>query len=152
VGGVDFAIRSGSDIVIGCNGGRVVRIDVASGRIRAQSNEFSVEQISGIAPLSSCAFGVSGWSSGAIIVTYAEIIGCKRLNQIVPKRMDTSVLGSVSDSAVLDDMRCNGRPGVYRPATIFRADLVTGALSPEVDLTRNPIGTPRTSAPPGRVP
>jgi hypothetical protein len=135
-GGVDVAIRSAADLVVGCSGGGVVQIDAASGRVRARSTAFVVQQISKIEPLGSCAYGVSGWSSGAIIMAHAEIISCKRLKTILPQRSETSILGSVGDVAVLDDG--NRRTDIDLPATIFLANLVTGALSAHVDLPPDP--------------
>jgi hypothetical protein len=128
----------------------VVQIDAASGRVRARSSAFVVDQISEIVPLGSCAYGVSGWSSGAIIRQQSEIISCKRLKTIVPERSETSILGSIGDIAVLDDTCCGGRPDVYRPATIVLADLMTGALSPEVDLTPEPAQYPPEQRPVGQ--
>jgi hypothetical protein len=150
VRGVDVAVRSAADLVVGCNGGGVVQIDAASGRVRARSGDFAVDQISEIAPLGSCAYGVTGWSSGAIIREQAEILSCKRLKTIVPERTDTSILGSIGNVAVLDDTCCYGRPDVYRPATIVLANLATGALSPEVDLTPEPARYPPDQRPVGQ--
>jgi PQQ-like domain len=150
VRGLDVALRSAADFVVGCSGGGAVQIDAATGRVRARSGAFAVDQISEIVPLGSCAYGIIGWSSGATIREQAEIVSCKRLKTIVPGRTDTSILGSIGDVAVLDDTCCNGRPDVYRPATIVLANLATGAVSPEVDLTPEPARYPPDQRPLGQ--
>ncbi|MDB5070627.1 MAG: hypothetical protein JWM87_1738 [Candidatus Eremiobacteraeota bacterium] len=60
------------------------------------------------------------------------------------------ILGAIGNIAVLDDMCCNGRADVYRPATIVRANLATGALSPEVDLAPEPSRYPADQRPVGQ--
>jgi hypothetical protein len=147
---IDVAIRRAADLVVGCSGGAVVQIDAASGRVRARSTKFVVYRISDIVPLGSCAYGVSGWSAGAVLMSHAEIISCNRLKTILPDRSETSILGSIGEIAVLDDTCCSGRPDVYRPATIVLANLVTGALSPEVDLTPEPARYPPDQRPLGQ--
>ena len=150
-GGVAVIVRNGEDLVVGCNGGRIVRMDAASGSVRARSGDaFVAEDISEIMPLGSCAYGVSGWSSGATLRQHAAILDCKRLGAIVREQDETLILGSIGNIAVLNDTCCNGRPDVYRPATIMRANLVTGALSPEVDLTPEPNRYPPDQRPLGQ--
>jgi hypothetical protein len=136
VGGVSVIVRDAGDLVVGCRGGRVVRLAAATGRIWADSGSaFVAESIADIARLGTCAYGVSGRSTGAAMRQHAAILDCKRLSVIVPEQDEMQVLGSIGNVAVLDERCCNGRPDVYRPATIVRANLTTGALSPEVDLT-----------------
>lgn len=150
-GGVAVIVRNADDLIVGCIGGSLVRIAAASGQIRARSGTaFIVDQIADIVPLGSCAYAVSGWSSGAALRQHATILDCKRLSVIVPERDETQILGSVGNIAVLDDTCCNGRPDVYRPATIVRANLATGALSPEVDLTPEPSRYPADRRPIGQ--
>jgi putative pyrroloquinoline-quinone binding quinoprotein len=139
VGGVAVIVRHADDLIVGCNGGRLVRISAASGRIRARSESaFVAERIWDIVPLGSCAYGINGSSSGATIRQHAAILDCKRLRVIVPEQDEMQILGSIGNIAVLDERCCNGPPNVYRPATIVRANLTTGALSPAVDLTPEP--------------
>jgi hypothetical protein len=150
-GGVSVIVRNRAEFVVGCSGGRVALLDAASGRIRARSESaFVVEQIADIVPLGSCAYGLSGWTSGATLRQHAIILDCKRLRIIVPEREETVILGSIGNIAVLDDRCCNGRPDVYRPATIVLANLTTGALSPEVDLTPEPNRYPPDHRPIGQ--
>lgn len=148
--GVDVAIRIAADLVVGCSGGSVVQIDAGSGRVRARSTAFAVDRVSEIVPLGSCAYGVTGWSSGAVIREHVAIVSCKRLKTILPQRSETSIVGSLGDVAVLDDTCCSGRPDVYRPATIVLVNLVTGTLSPEVDLTPEPARYPPDQRPLGQ--
>ncbi len=151
VGGAAVIVRNADDFVVGCNGGRLVRIAAASGRVRARSDSaFAAERVADIVPLGSCAYGVWGWSSGAALRQHAAILDCKRLSIIVPEHDEMQILGSIGNVAVLDDRCCNGRPDVYRPATIVRANLVTGALSPEVDLTPEPNRYPPDRRPIGQ--
>jgi hypothetical protein len=139
VGGVSLIVRSAEDLVVGCYGGSLVRMAAASGRIRARSGSaFVAERILDIMPLGSCAYGVSGVSTGATMRHHAAILDCKRLSVIVPEQDEMQILGSIGNIAVLDERCCHGRPDVYRPATIVRANLTTGALSPAVDLTPEP--------------
>jgi hypothetical protein len=148
VGGVAVIVRHADDLIVGCNGGRLVRISAASGRIRARSGSaFVAERIWDIQPLGSCAYGINGSSSGATIRQHAAILDCKRLSVIVPEQDAMQILGSIGNIAVLDERCCNGRPDVYRPATIVRANLTTGALSPEVDLTPEPNRYPSDQRP-----
>lgn len=138
-GGVAMIARDAHNIVVGCRGGRLVRIAAVSGRIMAHSDTaFIAESIGEIAPLGACAYGVSGWSSGAALRSHAAIVDCKRLSVIVPEQDGMAILGAIENIAILDERCCFGRPDVYRPATIVRANLATGALSPEVDLTPEP--------------
>ncbi len=139
VGGVSVIVRDADDLIVGCNGGSLVRMAAASGRIRARSGSaFTAERITDIMPLGPCAYGVSGVSTGAAMRHHAAILDCKRLSVIVPEQDEMQILGSIGNTAVLDERCCSGRPDVYRPATIVRANLTTGALSPEVDLTPEP--------------
>ncbi len=147
-GGVAVIVRHADDLIVGCNGGRLVRIAAATGRIRARSDSaFIAESIADIVPLGQCAYGVSGWSTGAAMRYHAAILDCKRLSVIVPEQDAMQILGSIGNIAVLDARCCNGRPNLYRPATIVRANLTTGALSPKVDLTPEPNRYPRDWTP-----
>jgi hypothetical protein len=151
VGGVSVIVRDADDLVVGCRGGRLVRIAAASGRIWAHSDSaFVAESIADIAPLGACAYGVSGWSSGAALRGHAAIVDCKRLSVIVPEQDEMVIVGSIGNIAILDERCCFGRPDVYRPATIVRANLTTGALSPEVDLTPEPNRYPADHRPIGQ--
>jgi hypothetical protein len=146
-GQVTALLRAGGDLIVGCSGGRVVRTNARDGRIEAHSDEFLADQVSAIVPLGSCAFGVSGSASGAYLRSESEILGCRRLNQIVPENQDTTILGVVGEVAVLDDWCRMGRAGVYRPATIFHADLRTGEVSRKIDLAPEPARFPAASRP-----
>ena len=147
-GGVAVIVRHADDLIVGCNGGSLVRIAAASGRIRARSGSaFAAERILDVVPLGSCAYGVSGVSTGAAMRHHAAILDCKRLSVIVPEQDAMQILGSIGNTAVLDEQCCNGRPDVYRPATIVRANLTTGALSPQVDLTPEPNRYPSDQRP-----
>lgn len=148
---VSVIVRDADDLVVGCRGGRLVRIAAASGRILARSDSaFVAEAIADIAPLGACAYGVSGWSSGAALRGHAAIVDCKRLTVVVPEQDDMVIVGTIGNIAVLDERCCFGRPDVYRPATIVRANLTTGALSPEVDLTPEPNRYPADHRPIGQ--
>ncbi len=149
-GGADVILGGETDLLVGCSGGRVVRVDRASGRILAMSTDFSVDQIASITSLGSCSYGVEGWSSGATIVQHAEILGCKRLNQILGEQNETPIVGSIGNVAILDDRCCFGRAGVYRPATISRVNLLTGDRSPAVDLAPEPYRYPPGQRPIGQ--
>jgi hypothetical protein len=150
-GAVSVIVRDADDLVIGCFGGSVTRVAAASGNVRARSGTaFIADQVADIVPLGSCAYAVSGWSSGAILRQNAAILDCKRLSVIVPEQDDMMILGAIGNIAVLDEMCCNGRADVYRPATIVRADLKTGAVSPEVDLTPEPSRYPADQRPVGQ--
>ncbi len=150
-GGVSVIVRNAGDLVVGCRGGRLVRIAAASGNISAHSDSaFVAESIADIAPLGACAYGVFGWSSGAALRGHAAIVDCKRLSVIVPEQDEMVIVGSIGNIAVLDERCCFGRPDVYRPATIVRANLATGALSPEVDLTPEPNRYPADHRPIGQ--
>jgi len=135
VGGAEVIVRHADDLVVGCYGGDVVRVAAASGSIRARSGAFAAERIVSIVPLGPRAYGITGSSSGAAMIQHAAILDCKRLTVIVPEQDELQILGSIGNIAALDDRCCKGRPDVYRPATIVRANLTTGALSPGVDLT-----------------
>ena len=148
-GGVAVIVRDVDSIVVGCNGGRVVRMAAASGHVQARSETFVAERIWNITPLGSCAYGVWGSSSGAILREHAAILDCKRLRVIVPEQDEMDILGSIGNVAILDERGRNGRPDVYRAATIVRVNLTTGALSPEVDLTPEPNRHPADQRPIG---
>ncbi len=149
--GVSAMVRNADDLIVGCRGGRLVRMDAASGRILARSDTaFDTEAISNIAPLGSCAYEISGWSDGAYLRGNGAIVDCKRLSVIVPEQEDLVVVGEIGNIAVLDERCCFGRPDVYRPATIVRANLTTGALSPAVDLTPEPSRYPAGHRPIGQ--
>ena len=150
-GGVSVIVRHAGDLVVGCRGGRLVRMDAVSGRTLAHSDSaFVAESISDITPLGACAYGISGWSSGAALRGHAAIVDCKRLSVIVPEQDEMVIVGAIGNIAVLDERCCFGRPDVYRPATIVRANLTTGALSPEVDLTPEPNRYPPDHRPLGQ--
>ena len=150
-GGVAVIVRHADDLVVGCRGGLIVRVAAASGRILAQSGSaFVAESIAGITPLGACAYAVSGWSTGAAMRSHAAILDCRRLNVIVPEQDEMVVVGAIGNVAVLDERCCFGRADVYRPATIVRANLTTGALSPEVDLTPEPERYPADHRPIGQ--
>ncbi len=139
-GRVSVIVRNADDFIAGCFGGGVARIAAGSGvlRARAENALFSADQVGDIVPLHTCALAVTGWSSGAAMRPHAAILDCKRLRAIVADRQQMWVLGSIGNVAVLDVVCCSRRLGGYRPATIVRANLTTGALSPEVDLTPEP--------------
>ncbi len=149
--GVSVIARHADDLVVGCRGGRLTRIAAASGRILARSDSaFLAESIADIVPLGACAYGISGWSSGAALRGHAAIVDCKRLSVIVPEQDEMVIVGAIGNIAVLDERCCFGRADVYRPATIVRANLTTGGLSPEVDLTPEPDRYPADHRPVGQ--
>lgn len=150
-GGVALIVRNANDLIVGCYGGRVVRMSVASGRMFADSGSaFVAQSIADIQPLGRCAYGVSGWSSGATLREHAAILDCKRLSVIVPEQDEMQIVGAIGNIAVLDQRCCNGRPDEYRPATIARANLTNGALSLEVDLKPEPDRYPADHRPIGQ--
>jgi hypothetical protein len=147
---VSAMIRNGADIIVGCNGGRVIRLNATSGAIESRSGTFGVDQVQSIVPLGVCAYAVTGWSSGAMLLEHSEIIGCRRLEDIVTNGPDTYILGAVGNIAIVNDICCHGRPDVYQPATIFHADLATGATSRAVDLRPEPERYPADRRPIGQ--
>jgi hypothetical protein len=150
-GGISLIVRDAGNLIVGCRGGSLVRIAAASGRMLAFSDSaFVAESIAAITQLGACAYGVTGWSSGAALRSHGAIVDCKRLSAIVPEQDELVIVGSIGNIAILDDRRCFGRADVYRPATIVRADLATGVLSPEVDLTPEPDRYPADHRPVGQ--
>ncbi len=149
-GPVVTIVRTGPDLIVGCSGGQVVRIDARSGHVLAVGGAFDVHQISSIVHIGSCALAIEGWEDGAALRNETEIVGCKRLQPILSEQTDTTILGSIENVAIVDDWCCFGRPDVYRPATIYRVDLTTGATTPEVDLAPEPNRYPPHMRPLGQ--
>ena len=146
-----IVVRYGDDLIAGCWGGDMVRISAASGSVRARSRSaFAVTKVDSIRPLGRCALAVAGTTDGAHLVSQSAIVDCKQLRAIVPQGSDLSVLGAIGNTAVLDDLCCNGRPDVYQPATIILANLATGKESPAVDLRPEPDRYPANHRPIGQ--
>ncbi|MBV8371246.1 MAG: PQQ-binding-like beta-propeller repeat protein [Candidatus Eremiobacteraeota bacterium] len=146
-----IVVRYGDDLIAGCWGGDMVRISAASGSVRARSRSaFAVTKVDSIRPLGRCALAVAGTTDGAHLVSQSAIVDCKQLRAIVPQGSDLSVLGAIGNTAVLDDLCCNGRPDVYQPATIILANLATGKESPAVDLRPEPDRYPANHRPLGQ--
>ncbi|MEA2720268.1 MAG: PQQ-like domain [Candidatus Eremiobacteraeota bacterium] len=94
-GGVSAIVRNADDVIVGCAGGRVVRIAAASGLVRAESGSaFVAQQVAEIVPLGSCAYGVSGWSDGAALRTHAANSGLQTIGH------DRAGAGRDSDSRI----------------------------------------------------
>jgi hypothetical protein len=136
-------------IAVGCSGGTVALVDRSSGALLRLSNEFQTSVVQNIRTLGSCSLHVSGYSSGAALRNEDEIVNCEDLHTVW-QGIDTSVLGSIGDIAIIDDWCCNGRPEEYRPATIYRVDLKSGHESSHLDLRPEQERYPPNSRPIGQ--
>ena len=146
-----IVVRYGADVIAGCWGGEIVRVSADSGSVRARSGDaFVATRADSIQPLGRCALAVAGWTDGAHLVEQSAIIDCKHLRPIVRQGSEVSVLGAVGNTAVLDDLCCNGRPDVYEPATIVLANLTTGEESRPIDLRPEPERYPANQRPIGQ--
>jgi hypothetical protein len=150
VGGASVVLTHGGDVVVGCQFGGVARLGARTGETLASTLAFEMDTVTSIVPLGPCAYGVSGYGSGAHLRTYAGIVGCKTLDTILPLQEDNTILGAVGGEAIVNDMCCMGRSGVYRPATIYRVSLTTHVRTPEVDLTPEPDRYPIDTRPLGQ--
>lgn len=146
-GPIGVLIHDHRDLLAGCDGGTLVRISASSGTILRRAHVLSTQRIAKIEPLGPCSFGVTGWSDGAALVESMSIVECRDFRPIVPQRNETDIIGAVGDTAILDDTCCFGRPDVYRPATIIRANLSTGEVSDPLDLRPEPARYPANSRP-----
>jgi hypothetical protein len=144
--GATVIVDNARDVVVGCAGAGLVRLDAASGNVLARSDAFQ-DQITQIVPLGACAYGVSGWSDGAILRFHAAVVDCKELSPIVPERDEAWILGSIDGNAVLGC--CISTRDAQRPITIALVNLTTGTRSPEVEL-REPARDPALGCPNGR--
>jgi len=130
-----------TDLLVGCSGGRVVRVDRASGRILAMSTDFSVDQIASITSLGSCSYAREGFFRARPCGSIRDS-RCKRFKPDFGRAKKRRSSDSIGNVAILDDRCCFGRAGVYRPATISRVNLLTGDRSPAVDLAPEPSDIP----------
>jgi hypothetical protein len=142
--------RDASDLIVGCQEGRIARIDIATGRVLASTDSFSGKTIGRIVTLGSGAYGIEGWTSGAALRSWILIIDKVSLEPLMPVQTEANILGAVGETAVIEDFCCNGRPDVYRPATIFTVDLNSGYRSTEVDLRPEPDRYPADKRPIGQ--
>ena len=143
-------LLASDDVIVGCAGGNVVRVAARRGTIEARSGMFPVDRIADIVRLGSCAYGITGWQGGALLRERIEILDCRRLQAILPGAIDTDIVGSTGETAILDDRSPFGRGG----PTLFRVNLRSGARSPEIDLDPDPSHSPPKSErlePIGRV-
>jgi hypothetical protein len=128
---------NGTSVLAGCAGGRLVRLDGASGRIAVARDAFSVDQYTGGAALGPDAVVVEGYSSGATTRGRVAVVRAANLKPIVVKT-DATVLGLVGNTAIINDFCCNGRGQGTAPATLLRFDLATGRSAPPIDLQPEP--------------
>ena len=150
IGGASTVLAHGEDIIVGCQFGGLARLDARSGATLATTLAFEMDRVTSIVALGRCAYAVTGYGSGAYLRTYAGIVACKTLDTILPQQEDNTVLGAMGNEAIVNDMCCMGRSGVYRPATIYRVSLTTHVRTPEVDLTPEPDRYPISTRPLGQ--
>jgi hypothetical protein len=137
-------------VFVGCRGGRLFRLDARTGKTRAVLDALAFEGFDEITPLPLGALAVAGWTSGATLLAYVAVLRATDLHELVSPRLETLLVGAVGDTAVLDDLCCNGRTDTYRPATIVNVDLRNGATSEPLDLRPDPDRFPPKGQGPGQ--
>ena len=129
----------GNDLYVGCpKAQRLVRIDARTGKVLAARNVLPVYQFFGGMDLGHGVIAVAGASAGAVLQVHVVLVHRDDLRPLIDERTDTTVLGAVGDTAILDDWCCFGRMTVPAPATILRVDLRTGRMATPIDLQPDP--------------
>jgi hypothetical protein len=133
-----LVLVNASSVFAGCPGGRLLRIDRASGRIATARDVFSADQFTGGATLGPGAIVVEGYGTGATTVGRVAVVRAADLKPIVA-RSDAAVLGLVGNTMMVDDFCCLGRILDEAPAALLRVDLATGRVAPPIDLQPDPV-------------
>jgi hypothetical protein len=128
--------RFNNVLYIGCAGGYVTKI--GPGRRVLGGTHVVMDGINGILAAGDDAIAISGWADGAALRAELTILRASTLRPILPETADSTFLGALGDRAYIDDWCCNGRPDVYRPATIYSVSLRDGAQGAHVDLSPEP--------------
>lgn len=124
-------------LYIRCGGGTIAALD-SRRRIMA-TRSLPMNGINRIERAGSDAVVIAGWSDGASLINQLAILRARTLKPITMHVItDSSFLGVIANRAYIDDWCCNGRPDVYRPATIYSISLKSGAESKPVDLSPDP--------------
>lgn len=137
-------------VFVGCGGGAFFRLDARTGTTRATLDALGFDGFTAITRLPRGALAVVGWSSGATTRAQLAVLRAADLHEVVPPREETLLVGSVGDTAILDDLCCQGRTDTYRPATIVSVDLRDGTTSEALDLRPDPDRFPPKGQGPGQ--
>jgi outer membrane protein assembly factor BamB len=130
---------AGNDLYLGCpDGGRLARVDVRNGSVRAKANGLPLFQYVGATDLGNGVFAATGYSAGAAIMGHTGLFARDDLRPIAPAWTDATVLGAIDGMAMVDDWCCFGRPQDKAPATLLRVDLRTGVTREAIDLQPDP--------------
>lgn len=90
--------------------------------------------VNAIVSAGSRVIAVEGFVGGASLREELIFLRARSLTYLSGPFHDNTFLGVIGDRAYIDDWCCNGRPDVYRPATIFSISLADGSAGPSTDL------------------
>jgi hypothetical protein len=123
-----YAAAIGSSLYIGCNGGKIFALHIASGRVFASAYPAYVDEYDQIVSLGHDTLGVGGEGGGAFLARRSAIVKADTLSTVVALGPDQRILGAGHGNVVVDDACCQGRHSDSWPADIQLVSLASGKI------------------------